>query len=165
MKILAVFFLLFAVLIEGCGNEMKTEDSANTYKGVQTELGFLPKLINLPKAPLSVKWEVIEDEGRDTGRLFALLGFTEGDYDGIVKACPPFEAGGADSLSPELFERWVPEALKNRLNTKKNGGRIELLNVRRLKPDLFVDPGRSPFVNGRVLPLGDGYLFIHLHSM
>ena len=149
---------LLLVLSVGCDNSgtaMKTEK--------HNELGMLPKLLSLPRQPLSVKWTI--EESTDRGSLRALLQFSAADKTFILNNSPEFEIKTNDRLDAELFDSWLPEEARAEIETQRQGDEYELLGVVPLQPDLFTQNEMSPYVNGSVTPLGDGYVLVWLYAM
>lgn len=159
---LYLLILIIAAIATGCDKDMKTEQSTST---INTELGILPKLISLPKQPKKVLWQVTEQKGKDNGTLVALLSFSDADYDYIVQKSQTTEANIDDVMDGDFYEKWVPEKLRQQIKIQKNGDRVELIGIKRMKPDLFTQAEISPFKNGSVTPLGEGYLLVSLYSM
>ena len=132
---------------------------------MNTELGLLPKLISLPKQPNTVLWQLEEAPGRDSGSLTALLSFKETDYQYIVDHSPKTEANTNQIMPPEFYKKWVPESLRNTIKTSVNGDSLELLNIKSLQAELFTQSELSPYKNGSVTPLGNGFILVSLYSM
>lgn len=126
------------------------------------ELGNLPRLISLKVLPSSVRWHISENQQR--GSLTALLKFSANEYDRIVKASPAI-GQGSDSLPQPFFDEWVPKNLKLSTRRLPDLKRVELVGLPPRRPDWFTEGRLSPFVNGQLTTLGEGYLLLSLYSM
>lgn len=147
----------------GCDQDMKSEMGTNIK--MNTELGMLPKLISLPKQPIKVLWQVDEEAGKDNGSLTALLLFKKADYEFVIANSPVTDGKVNDVMAVDFYEQWVPKELQSAINKETTEGGYELLDIKRRKPDLFTQAELSPFKNGSVTPLGQGYVLISLYAM
>lgn len=164
MRLKIFIFLWLIFLLNGCDNDMNNDNKATAK--TETELGILPKLISLPKEPLKVKWEVSDQESTDAGSLVALLQYTISDYNSIIDGSQPFEANRYERMDSAFYENWVPQEIRKTINTLPiDNDMLELQNIIPLKPDLFTQTKLSPFVNGSITPLGDGFILVSLYSM
>jgi hypothetical protein len=158
--------LLVTLLLLGCEEDMETE--IKNEQVINTELGALPKLMSLPKIPEKVKWEIDENGengDRDSGGLSALLYYTQENYDYIVNNSPSFESPGNVNLQADFYKKWVPRSLQESIKTIAKNDSFELVGVIPLQSGLFTKTELSPYVNGSVIPLGDGYVLVSLYSM
>ncbi len=165
MKILSarMLILIVGILLTGCENEIVSEKETLTKMNI--ELGILTKLISLPKQPVKVLWEVDEKQGNDNSSLVALLAFTKDDYAYIVSNSPMTEAKINDLMDIDFYEKWVPAQIQDAIKTENREGSYELMGIKRLLPELFTQAKLSPFKNGSVTPLGQGYVLISLYTM
>jgi hypothetical protein len=154
------FFILCVLLFSGCDNTAEP-----TRPIVHDELGILPKLISLPKQPISVKWQLDESPEKNTGSLRALLEFSPQDKVFILENSPKFDSKQNDRISIELFDAWLPERAKDSIEARLVDGMYELSGVMALKPDLFTRTDLSPYVNGSVTPLSGGYILVSLYAL
>jgi hypothetical protein len=158
------WFLAFCVLLlSGCDNTVSTPEPMSPV--VHDELGILPKLISLPKQPISVKWQVDESPEQNTGSLRALLEFSPQDKLSIIESSPEFDSKEDDRISAELFNVWLPESAKANIKTRAVEDMYELSGIMALKPDLFTRTDLSPYVNGSITPLSGGYILVSLYAL
>lgn len=150
-------------MLLGCDNMAETNESEN--KEIQIELGILPKLMSLPKQPVSVKWRLTENLEQGTGYLVALLKFKESDYKYIVDNSPPFENKINAKILIEIYDKWLPDDAKTGINNKFNRELYELIGIFGLKPNLFNKTQLSPYIHGEIIPLNNGYIWVELSSM
>ncbi|MGD9170800.1 MAG: hypothetical protein PVI97_12170 [Candidatus Thiodiazotropha sp.] len=158
------YLVFFSFLIlSGCDNTVSTTESMNI--AVYDELGILPKLISLPKQPLSVKWQVDESAERGTGSLRALLEFSASDKAYILENSPQFDSISNDRISAEFYDTWLPDRAKNGIKKQAVDNMYELSGIEALKADLFTKADLSPYVNGSVTPLSGGYILVSLYAL
>jgi hypothetical protein len=131
---------------------------------VEHELGVLPKLISLPRTPTWVKWQNDARAGGQAGRLRVLLRFSPEDHAYVVEHSKLFERRGNELLDPVEFA-WIDEAAKVGIETAERRGRVELLGVEPRQANLFAEAELSPYVNGKLTPLPDGYIFVSMYAM
>lgn len=157
-------YLVFILLIlSGCDSSVSTTEPMNIT--VHEELGILPKLISLPKQPLSVKWQVDESSKTNTGSLRALLEFSSEDKASILENSPEFDSKSNDRINAEFYDTWLPDSAKANIQTQAVGDMYELSGIMPLKADLFTSAELSPYVNGSITPLSGGYILISLYAM
>jgi hypothetical protein len=157
------FFVFCVLLFSGCDNTVSTTEPTRPI--VHDELGILPKLISLPKQPISVKWQLDEHPEKNTGNLLALLEFSPQNKIFIIENSPEFDSKQNDRLRVELFDAWLPERAKDGIEVRVVDGAYELSGVRGFKPDLFTRTDLSPYVNGCITPLSGGYILVSLYAM
>lgn len=163
MKTRTILVVLICIILLGCDNMAETNKSKNNE--IQTELGILPKLISLPKQPVSVKWRLTENLERRTGYLVALLKFKESDYKYILDNSQSFENKINAKILIEIYDKWLPDDAKTCINVKFNGELYELIGIFGLKPNLFNKTQFSPYIHGEITPLDNGYICVVLASM
>jgi len=151
------------VITTGCENDMKAEQVA--VETMNTELGILPKLVSLPKQPDTVLWEIDEQEGQDNGSLVILLKFSEEDYAYIIGNSNEVDSRANDVMNIDFFRKWVPSTIRESINTVEKGDSYELQDIKQYKPDLFTNTELSPYKNGSVTALGQGYILVSLYTM
>jgi hypothetical protein len=156
-----VFFIIF--MLSGCDNTVSTTEPMNIT--VYDELGILPKLISLPKQPLSVKWQVDESSERSTGSLRALLEFSAPDKAYILENSPQFDSISNDRINAEFYDAWLPDSAKTSIKTQAVDDMYELSGIVALKADLFTKAELSPYVNGSITPLSGGYILVSLYAL
>jgi hypothetical protein len=161
MRYLNLVFLL--MMLSGCDNTVSTIEPKNIV--VHNELGILPKLISLPKQPLSVKWQVDESRERNTGSLRALLEFSVKDKASIMENSPPFDIESNDRINAEFYDTWLPDTAKVNIKTEMVGEMYELSGITAHQADLFTKTDLSAYVNGSITPLSGGYILVSLYSM
>jgi hypothetical protein len=160
------FFVFYVLLFSGCDNTVSTTEPTRPI--VHDELGILPKLISLPKQPISVKWQLDEYPEKNTGNLQALLEFSPQNKIFIIENSPEFDSKQNAILRIELFDAWLPEHAKDSIEVRVVDGIVgayELSGVRGFKPDLFTRTDLSPYVNGYITPLSGGYILVSLYAM
>jgi len=163
---LKLFVLLIALLIFGCDEKMTVSTQQNTnLNQIHTDIGILNKLISLPKEPISVRWELDESPERDNGSLNVLLEFTNTDKKFILNNSDSFEKQQNDLINTVFYQNWLPEKSKKGIRTKAIKNNYELLNVIPLQPNLFNKTDLSPYVNGSITPLSNGFIFLSLYAM
>ncbi len=169
MKIQAIVFLLICMILFGCKNDSNRRNPSELdkfdYNKIQTELGVLPKLMSLPKQPLSVKWNISENSKHGTGFLVALFKFLESDYKYILDNSHPFENKVNDRINIEYYDKWLPSDAKISIRTKTNGEVYELIGIFGFKPNLFTKTQLSPYIHGNIIPLNNGYIWVELYTM
>jgi len=159
MRYILIFSLL---LLISCGDNMETNTENNP--PVNTEMGLLNKLISFPKQPESLKWQVHETEG-DAANLVALLVYSPDDVSVILANSPALTAKGVTRFPQAFFEEWVPAKITASMNKQINEAVVTLPDVHAYAPDVFTQTDLSPFVNGTLYDLGDGYLLLDLSAM
>jgi hypothetical protein len=132
----------------------KTDAAVTTHH----ELGILPKLVSLPREPMSAKWEVDERPGK-ASKLRALLRYSPDDYEHILEHSEVFDRRDNELLSPDDYE-WIDAAAREGVESRPKGRWIELVGVEPRKGTLFGRAPRSPYVNGKITPLPNGYIFV-----
>ncbi len=157
-------YLVFVLLIlSGCDSVVSTTEPMNII--VHEEMGILPKLISLPKQPISVKWQVDESSERNTGSLRALLEFSATDKAAILANSPEFDSKSNDRINAEFYDTWLPDSAKTNIQKQSVGDMYELSGIMPLKADLFTSAELSPYVNGSITPLSGGYILISLYAI
>lgn len=162
MRSLPPFVLLVLLLLVGCKEVMEENTSS-----AHTELGMLPKLITLPKPPVSVKWVVREhpfDGGRvDDAQLTALLKFTPKDYQYIIEHSREYGATAETSMAERFLSQSVP--MSDSSATSKKLRNREFDGFPPKEPNLFVVGIKSPYAKGKIYPLGDGYIIVSMSTL
>lgn len=157
-------YLVFVLLIlTGCDSVVSTIDSVNI--NTHDELDILPKLISLPKQPLSVKWQIDESSERNTGSLRALLEFSATDKAAILANSPEFDSKSNDRINAEFYDTWLPDSAKTNIQKQVVDDVYELSGVMPRRADLFTNAELSPYVNGSITPLSGGYILISLYAI
>ena len=151
--------VIVTVIIGACGDK----DMAPTNL-IHTELGILPKLISIPYDVISVKWQEPSSTERDAQNLLVLLQFSEVDALKIVENNPQM-LNSSIALPRVLYENWVPALAKHSIEFEQQGENFHLKNITVLEPNSFTKTQLSPFVNGKVYALPNGYFLIDLYSM
>lgn len=132
---------------------------------VNVELGTLSTLITLPKQPTEVRWEVTEQAQGQSGTLRALLRFSDEDYAAVVEASDVYDQRGNARIDKTLYDGWIVAAAKVGVDAREKGARYyELIGVEPRKANLFWNAKLSPYVNGRIMPLSDGYVFVSMQA-
>jgi hypothetical protein len=126
------------------------------------ELGVLPKLISLPREPIAAKWEV--EENKQAGTLRALLKFSAADYEHIVRESETFDRRGNEILDAAMFD-WIDEEAKHGIEATRDGSSVELVDVEPRRANLFSRAELSPYVNGKITPLADGFVLVAMYAM
>lgn len=160
-KYLTILSVLFC--ITGCDNKMNSSSKSEKIN-VSYEMGLLPKLMSIPGKPLSVKWQVGETR-ENSGNLVALLEYSVEDKQNILNNSNKFENPSSDSINAEFYDSWIPDAAKKGIEIEKMDDAYKLKEVIPLLPNLFTQTELSPYVNGSITPLADGYIFVALYSM
>ena len=151
------------IALPGCENQMPNEKSPTPE--VNVELGALPKLITLPKGPTEVRWEVLERAQGQAATLRALLRFSEEDYAAIVADSEVYDQRGNARIDRDVYDAWIIDAAKAGIEAREKGSRYyELVGVEPRKANLFWNAELSPYVNGRITPLQDGYVFVSMQA-
>lgn len=157
-------YLVFILLIlSGCDNTVSTTEPMKLTS--HDEIGILPKLISLPKEPLSVKWQVDESSENNTGSLRALLEFSAKDKATILENSPEFDSKSNDRINAEFYDTWLPDSAKANIKTQPVDDMYELSGIMSLRADLFSKAELSPYVNGSITPLSGGYILVSLYAM
>lgn len=166
-----ITILIGVVALAGCEDKQAvSETSAEPTPVVKHSVEELDKLIRLPAEPKSVKWSRIKTVRRsnDSG-LVAVFRFSPEDYEKIIEESEkPNNVRGDAVVNREFYEQWVPDEVKEKLGMElhQDGEAIILVGRPYLKPNLFVDlNGMSPYVHGKVYPLGMGYIAVGLYTM
>lgn len=166
MNYYAIILLVLMTALLGCDKNMDSKDIIPKEKSISnTKLGILPKLISIPKKPISVLWKLDESKSTNRGQLLALLKFTDDDQKYILSKSKEFEKNQNDTISKEVFENWLPDDAKTGIITKIKGDLYELTDIYALQPNLFTNTEVSPYVNGAITPLSSGYILISLYAM
>ncbi len=160
MLTLIVVALLLA--LPGCEDRMSDPQASSTQ--VNTELGTLPGLISLPKQPIEVRWEVIEQAQGEAGMLRVLLRYSEEDYAAVVEGSETFESKTNDRINPVIYDDWIIAPAKEGIEVVTKGRYYELVDVQPRKANLFWNAERSPYVDGRVSPLRNGYIYVAMRA-
>ena len=156
-----------------------TEQKNHDNGAVHTELGLLPKLISLPRQPVSVIWRLTEDHERNQGCLSAVLKFKKSDYEYILGNSRPFEKKDNAKILSEVYDKWLPDDAKAGIEIKPTGDVYEIIGttpkltgelyvvigVSSLQPNLFADAERSPYIMGEITPLKNDFIYVELASM
>ncbi len=159
-----LFLCLVFILITGCENEI-SPSGGNKANRIETGIGNLDKLMSIPATPLEVKWQINEEHRSGNGSLQALFKFAKEDKKKIINESEVFDAIADDRISAEIYDGWLPEDAKKGLIVEKTGDLYVLKQVNGLKANLFTQTELSPYVNGSITLLGDGYIFVSLYSM
>lgn len=162
MKTTIALLLFMNMIILGCDNMKDTIDIDNG--SIQTELGILPKLISLPRQPVTVKW-MTEKVRRDESALTVLLKFNEMDYNYIINHSQPLKRKTNDMMWPKLYDKWLPEDAKTGIEAKLVGDVYELIGIRGLEANLFSNPDLSSYIHGSITPLKNDYILVVLYAM
>lgn len=155
--------VLILLILLGCDNTVSTTESTNIT--VNHELGILPKLISLPKQPLSVKWQVDETREKGTGSLRALLEYSAEDKTFVLESSPMFDNKTDDRINAKFYDTWLPDSAKENINIQLVDDMYELSGITPLRADLFTKTDYSPYVNGSITPLSGGYILVSLFAM
>jgi hypothetical protein len=165
MKTMTILLIVASMLLLGCDN--MTENNMIKTESIHTEIGILPKLISLPRQPVSVKWRR-EQFHRDF-LLLALLKFTESDYNYIIENSQTFEGKGNRFMAPETYDNWLPDDAKSGIIAKPLTAAgvtaYELIGITPLKANLFANRDLSSYIHGSITPLRNGYILIGLQTM
>ena len=158
------YLTILSVLLcmTGCDNKMNSSSKSEKIN-VSYEMGLLPKLMSIPGNPISVKWQVDESQ-ENAGNLVALLEYSSEDKKYILDNSNKFENPSSDRINVKFYDSWIPEDAKIGIEVKKLDKVYELTKVIPLLPNLFTQTELSPYVNGSITPLADGYIFIALYS-
>ena len=119
-------------------------------------------MISLPREPIAAKWEV--EENKQAGTLRALLRFSAADYDHIVRESETFDRRGNEILDASMFE-WIDAEAIRGVESKRDGSSVELLDVEPRRANLFSRAELSPYVNGKITPLADGFVLVAMYAM
>ena len=163
MKYSTYLFIFFFSLLLGC--EESTPVEIEKTIEIHTALAHLPKLMSLPKPPLTVKWQINDKVHHDSGTLYALLNYSQVDYDYIISNSPTYELQHNARINIAFYKGWVPQSLQASIATEEINGNYDLAGIVPLKPDLFTKAAMSPFIHGRLIPLGEGYSLVLLYSL
>ena len=68
-------------------------------------------------------------------------------------------------MPTEWFKKWVPEEIKATLSTSEESQHTIIQDTYVYEPTLFTENAKSPYVNGDITPLGNGYILLSLYSM
>ena len=108
------------------------------------------------------KWELDAPANRDTGLLLALLKFKPEDYQYILDNSPPLEPRVNHTTHAGLYDNWIPAVAKAGIIAQPDGEAYELMDVEAFGSDLFTQTTLSPYVDGYVVPLKNGYILVIL---
>lgn len=156
-------FVLPFILLVGCDELSVPEETEQVFKS--TDLELLPKFISLPRQPLSAKWEVVEIQGRDNGTLTALLEFTANDKRYVLQHSQAFDLQLNIRLDAGFYDAWLPAAAKAGVTVRQQEERYELLGLVPMQANLFTNAALSPYVNGQIAPLANGFILVFLYAM
>ena len=149
--------------LPGCEDQMPNTKSSTPE--VNVELGTLAKLITLPKQPTEVRWEVLERAQGQAATLRVLLRFSEEDYAAVVEASDVYDQRGNARIDKTVYDGWIIAAAKVGVDAREKGSRYyELIGVEPRQANLFWNAKLSPYVNGRITPLSDGYMFVSMQA-
>jgi hypothetical protein len=165
MKTMTIYFIFASMLLMGCDD--MTENNKIKPESIHTEIGILSKLISLPRQPVSVKWKT--ERYHQDSSLLALLKFKEVDYNYIVENSQTFGSKINRIMSPEIYDKWLPDDAKSGITVKPFSATgvtaYELIGITQLKANLFANRDLSPYLQGRITPLKNGYILISLSTM
>jgi hypothetical protein len=166
MKLTTILLIFASMLLLGC--DIMTESNKKKPEGIHKEIGILPKLISLPRQPISVKWK--RKQFHRDFLLIALLGFTESDYKYIIENSNPLESKVNRIISPEIYDKWLPDEAKSGITVKPfstaaGATAYELFGIYSLHPNLFANPQLSSYIHGYITPLKKGYILVLLQTM
>ena len=130
------------------------------------ELADLSLLISLPRTPISVKWmkNPVSQHTTDAA-LTILLKFSEEDYRYVVQNSTAFETKSDEILEQDTYDTWIAPLNIESITAQPQGEYVALSNVSSMAPNLFTQAKKSPFIHGRLVALGDGFVFLSLYSM
>ena len=129
------------------------------------ELGNLPLLVSLPRTPIGVQWKLADVASGSAATLLALLRFSPEDYRAIARESGELEGPAPATLPADLYDGWLPEEAKAGLTVKREGELCNLPDALTRQPTLFTQLERSPYKNGRVVMLSNGYVLVSLYAM
>lgn len=143
-----------------------SSNNEETKNEIQKTFGNLPKLMSLPRQPVSVMWQCNEDQKRGDGILSALLKFSDDDYAFILENSQSYDQKINAKMLSEHFNQWLPDDAKKDITVQPYGeGLYELTGIFGKKPNLFTETQLSPYIHGGIIPLHHGYIYISLYSM
>jgi len=163
MVYLKSLFLIIIISLVSCDD--KPDRIYAEKHDVSFDADILNKLMSFPRYPISVKWETRELNNKEAGSLVALLEYSEQEYHDIVKSSKPFDTVRNDRLAIYLYDTFLPDKSKQGIHTQSDGVYYELLNVSALHANIFTNSELSPYVNGSVTPLSNGFVLVSLYSM
>lgn len=156
--------LFFLVLLFLVGCEEVIQDATPS---AHRELGILPKLIALPKPPVSVKWVVHEQPYKDgpvvSAQLTALLRFAPEDYHYIVQNSHDHGAISEASMVDGFLGRFASASDRPAIAPAEPNG-YESGGFPAKEPNLFIVGFKSPYAKGKIYPLGGGYIIVSMST-
>jgi hypothetical protein len=141
--------LCLAALLIGCDSKMPANDVKES-NVVNKEIGNLAKLINLPFEPVRVIWETSESPGGRDWSLTAMLEFSPHDFQALLEQSSKLGDVQTQSLASKYLFEWLPSEINSAYITHK-GDDFILVDAYKVSPMGFVDPKKSPLVNGDVI--------------
>lgn len=160
--------LFTLLLLIGCKDNMtnsKSDSQQISESAVQTDVTDLSHLISLPKRPKTVRWQVTPQPGARDASLIALMRFSDEDYDFIIAQSHSFDTESDEVVSVNFYHNWLEDVLGDSPSVQPQGEYVVLKGVYAMESNLFTQAPRSPYVNGRVIPLGKGLVALNLYSM
>lgn len=160
--------LTFIFIFAGCDDSMP-DQSANTPAdsaiNSSSDAGDLANFISLPRQPQTVEWEQSQHrQGNDSG-LVARLHFSDADYEYILQNSTRFEVQSNELVEKTFYDRWIAGDQPYVGPIENQGEFVVLTNIHAMEPNLFTQKESSPFIHGRMIPLGDGVIILSLYTM
>jgi hypothetical protein len=156
-----------AVAMLSCDERSKSLPGAAPHvAGVTSaDAKLLRRYINLPREPLSMKWQTRDLPRHGDWSLCVLFRFSRPDLDAIIAASSKLP--GPPAIPADLLNIWFPAQLRDRYAHARRDARGVLLEDAMLRtPDPFVVGDRSPLVHGSVAIWRDEQLaYLDLYTM
>ena len=166
MRLKMLLTFIICMMMFGCDSKMDAE--TKDVSKLKDDQAILEKLMALPKNPKIIKWEINEQLNRGDGMLIALLKYSDEHYNYIVKNSPTMAVQHNVRMPVTFYKKWIPKLLRDSIKTNKTSkdNVYELIDIVSLQPDLFKNSaGLSPYIHGRITPLGGGYVLTELNAM
>lgn len=162
------FTILLFLLLTGCNNSMSesTEKSSSDPNiHFNSSIEELAVLVSMPKEPEKVLWQIIYSPGQRDSNLFALLSFNEKDYEFVVSQSNKFEVESDELFDIDFFQQWIKPRLPENVASEIQGDFAVLKGIYGKRPNLFTNAKNSPYIHGRIVPLGNNTVFLNLYTM
>lgn len=141
------------------------DESAKKGSETRSELGALESLVSLPRKPETIRWENDDSKTGDNSSLIVLMHFSAEDYKFIIENSRKFEVQNDELVDKAFYERWLKERLPSTVQVTSQGDFVILQDIHAMEPNLFTQADLSPYIHGRMIPLGEGHVVLSLYTM